>query len=57
MITEEQDATMDIADVIDQEKHEARLEHVVTDDGPLVNPPGAEESVTGKSFYERSGLL
>ena len=48
---------MDIADVIDQEEHEAGLEDVVTDDGPIVNPPGAEESVKGKSFHERSGLL
>ena len=47
---------MDIADVIDQEKHEARLEDVVTEDGPLVNPPGAMESVMGKSFHEKSGL-
>ena len=47
---------MDIADVVDQEEHEACWEDVATDGGPLVNPPGAEESVTGKSFSERSGL-
>ena len=44
---------MDIADVIDQEEHEAGWEDVVTDDGPIVNPPGAKESAKGKSYSNK----